>query len=224
MSKRPRKKRRITKPERTRRPVIPGQWQQGDQELEDPGAGFMEVGMFALNMPGAPPLFEGHAIQSLLFHEVTPREPCPCGSGQTFGDCHRNPERVPLLCRDLGAETYSDIKACESTFPVSDDEAAVHALKAAPELNLTQEIAGRRFWQYIGSPPTDSPLGDIVFATVEWNPGRLYFVTLSEQRNQAIILTLDRQLGKALGKPRTQKSDVEQLFRQMIREKTKETP
>ena len=184
----------------------------------------MEVGMFALNVPGMSWLLRGRAIQSLLFHEVAPQEPCPCDSGRAFGDCHRNPKRVPLLCRDLGAETYSEIRACESTFPVSDDEAAVHALKAAPELNLTQEIAGRRFWQYIGSPPTGSHLGDIVFATVEWNPGRLYFVTLSEQRNKAIILTLGRQLGKALGKPRTQKSDVEQQFRQMIKKKTKETP
>jgi len=179
----------------------------------------MEVGMFALNMPGAPLAFRGQAIQSLLFHEVAPEEPCPCGSGQTFSDCHRDPERVPLLCRDLGAETYSEIQACESTFAVSDDEAAIGALKAAPELNLTQEITDRRFWQYIGSPPTGSPLGDIVFATVEWNPGRLYFVTLSEQRNEAIISTLSQRLDAALGKPRTRRSDVEQLYRQMIRQK-----
>ncbi len=180
--------------------------------------------MFALNMPGVSWLFRGRAIQSLLFHQVAPEEPCPCGSGQTFGNCHRDPKRVPLLCRDLGAATYSEIRACESTFSVSDDEAAVHALKAAPELNLTQEVAGRRFWQYIGSPPTDSPLGNIVFATVEWNPGRLYFVTLSEQRNETIISTLSQHVGEALGKPRTQKSDVEQQYRQMIRQKNKEAP
>jgi hypothetical protein len=202
--------------------VIPGQWHQEERELEDPGAGFMEVGMFALNMPGAPWLFKGRAIQSLLFHEVAPGEFCPCGSWRTFGDCHRNPKRVPLLCRDLGAETYSDIVACESTFPVHDDEAAVQALKAAPELNLTQEIRDRRFWQYIGVPPTDSPLGDIVFATVEWNPGRLYFVTLSVQRNEVILSTLARHAGEALGKPRTQQSDVDQLYRQQIRQKNKE--
>lgn len=184
----------------------------------------MEVGVFALNMPGASWLFRGRTIQSLLFHEVAPQDLCPCGSGQMFGDCHRDPKRVPLLCRDLDAETYSEIRACESTFPVSDDDAAVHALKAAPELKLTQEIAGRRFWQYIGTPPADSPLGDIVFATVEWNPGQLYFVTLSEQRNEAIISTLSQHVGEALGKPQTKRSDVEQLYRPMIRQKNKEAP
>jgi hypothetical protein len=199
--------------------VVPGQWQQGEQELEDPGAGFMEVGMFALNMPDASWLFRGRAIQSLLFHEVAPEKPCPCGSGQPFGDCHRDPGRVPLLCRDLDAETYSEIRACETTLKVIDDEAAVQALKTAPELNLTQEIAGRRFWQYIGAPPTGSPLGDIVFATVEWNPGRLYFVTLSKQRNEAILSTLNQHAGEALDRSRTRESDMDQLYRQMIRQK-----
>lgn len=156
MPQQSKKRRRTEKPVPTRRPVVPGEWQQGEQELEDPGAGFMEVGMFALNMPGAPWLFRGCAIQSLLFHKVAPEEPCPCGSGRTFGDCHRDPERIPPLCRDLGAETYSEIHACETTFRVTDDDAALQALKAAPELNLTQETAGRRFWQYIGSPPTGS--------------------------------------------------------------------
>jgi hypothetical protein len=179
----------------------------------------MEVGMFALNMPGAPLAFRGRAIQSLLFHEVAPEALCPCGSGQAFGDCHRDPDRVPLLCRDLGAETYSEIRACESTLAVSDDEAAVQALRTAPELNLTQETAGRRFWQYIGFPPTDSPLGDIIFATVEWNPGRLYFVTLSEQRNEAILEMLNGCAGEWIGKPRTSKLDVEQQYRQMVRQR-----
>ena len=210
-----RRKKRTRRPARPSRPVVPGQWQTA-KALEDPGAGFMEVIMATLNTPDAPPAFQGQAIQMLRFRQVAPDEPCPCGSGQTFGDCHRNPRRVPLLCRDIGAETYSEIVACETTFPVHDDEAVTRLLKAAPELCLTQEIPGRLFWQFVGQPPLETPFGDAVFATVELNPGRLYFVTLSQQRSEVIILTLVGRASDALGVPMTRQSQVESRYRRMI--------
>jgi hypothetical protein len=212
------RRRRTGKTSRPSRPVVPGQWQTA-QVLEDPGAGFMEVIMAALNTPDAPPAFRGHAMQMLRFCKVAPDEPCPCGSGQPFGDCHRDPRRVPLLCHDIGAETYSEIVACETTFPVHDDEAAVRLLKAAPELCLTQEIPGRLFWQFTGHPPLETPFGDAVFATVELNPGRLYFVTLSQQRNEVTILTLVGRATDALGVPMTRQSEVESQYRRMIKQK-----
>jgi hypothetical protein len=193
--------------------VVPGVWQSTGQKRRDPGAGFEEVAMVALNVPDGPAALRGQAAQLLLFHEVSPDEPCPCGSEKPFGQCHRNPQRVPILCRDVGAETYSAIAAYETTFPVRDDGAAVRSLKAAPELRLTQEIPGRLFWQFVGDPPLETPAGDMVFATVEWNPGRLYFVTLSQQRNEIIILTLASRAGDALGVPFTQRSEAESLYR-----------
>ena len=196
--------------------VVPGQWQMTGKVLGDPGAGFMEVVMAALNTPDAPAALRGHAAQALMFHEVAPDAACPCGSGQPFGACHRDPHRVPLLCRDLSAETYSEIVACETTFPVHDDEVASRLLKAAPDLCLTQEIPGRLFWQFVGHPPLETPVGNMVFATVELNPGRLYFVTLSQQRNETIILALGSRAGDALGTPLTQRSEVEPQYRQMI--------
>ncbi len=196
--------------------IVPGVWQSTGQTLKDPGAGFMEVAMVALNVPDAPAALWGHAAQVLLFHPVASEEQCPCGSGRPFGDCHRNPRRVPLLCRDLGTETYSEIVAYETTFPVRDDETAASLLKAAPELRLTQEIPGRLFWQSVGQPPLEAAGGDMVFATVELNPGRLYFVTLSQQRNETIILTLAGHASDALGTPLTQQSEVESLYRQML--------
>lgn len=192
--------------------IVPGTWHY-EEEQPDPGAGFEEVAMVALNMPDAPPSFRGHAAQLLLFHPLGPDEPCPCGSEKPFGQCHRNPRRVPILCQDIGAETYSEIAAYETTFPVRDDEAAVRLLKAAPELRLTQEIPGRLFWQYVGDPPLETPMGDMVFATVEWNPGQLYFVTFSQQRNEMIILTLAHRAGDALGAPFTRRSEVDHLYR-----------
>ncbi len=214
-----RRKKQTGKSSRRNRPVVPGQWQTTGESLEDPGAGFMEVIMAALNTPDAPPAFRGHAAQMLLFHKVAPDEPCPCGSGQAFGDCHHDPRRVPLLCRDVGAETYSEIVACETTFPVHDDEAAAHLLKATPELCLTQEIPGRLFWQFVGQPPLETPFGDMVFATVELNPGRLYFVTLSQQRSEVIILTLVGRASDTLGVPMTRQSEVEPQYRRMIKQK-----
>lgn len=219
MSRRQKQQRRTTRPNRKGRLALPGPWQPGERELEDPGTGFAEVGMYALNMPGAPRIFAGQAIQSVFHHPVAPLDPCPCGSGAPFAECHRNTEVVPLFCRDLGADTFDEIVACETTFAVLDDAAALQTLKAAPELNLTQEIRGRCFWQFIGSPPTTSPLGDHVFATVEWNPGRLYFVTMTEQRNQAIIAILQQRAGDVLGKPRTSRNEAEHLFREMIRQR-----
>ncbi len=197
---------------------MPGPWQTTGHTLEDPGAGFMEVAMVALNAPDAPPASRGRAAQMLWFHDVAPGEPCPCGSGQTFGDCHRDPHHVPLLCRDIGAETYSEIVACETAFPVHDDEAAVQSFKAAPELQLTQEIPGRLFWQFVGHPPLGTPFGDMVFATVELNPGRLYFVTLSQQRNEMIILTLVSRASDVLGVPLTQQSEVVSQYRRMAKQ------
>lgn len=212
-----RRRKRSRKSSRPRRPVVPGRWQSTDRTPEDPGAGFMEIVMVALNAPDAPPDLRGHAAQMLLFHTVAPDELCPCGRDRPFGDCHRDPQRVPLLCRDLGAETYSEIVAYETTFPVHDGEAAPRLLKAAPELRLTQEIPGRCFWQFVGQPPLETPGGDMVFATVELNPGRLYFVALSHQRNAAIIQTLVSRAGDALGTPLTQQSEVESQYRRMIR-------
>jgi hypothetical protein len=173
--------------------------------------------MVALNAPDTPPSLRGHASQMLLFHKVAPGEPCPCGSGRTFDGCHRDSSQVPLLCHDIGAETYSEIVACETTFPVHDDEAATRLLKAAPELHLTQEVPGRLFWQFVGRPPLETPFGDVVFATVELNPGRLYFVTLGQQRNEVIILTLTNRAGDGLGAPLTQQSQVESQYRRMMR-------
>jgi hypothetical protein len=201
--------------------VVPGAWQSTDHTLEDPGAGFMEVAMVALNSPDMPAVAQGHAAQMLWFHPVALDEPCPCGSVRPFGDCHRDSQRVPLLCHDFGAETYSEIVAYETTFPVRHDETARRLLKAAPELRLTQEISGRLFWQFVGQPLLETPFGDMVFATVELNPGRLYFVTLSQQRNDTIILMLSRHTGDALGPPLTRSSDVESQYRQMIGHKGK---
>ena len=215
MTKRRRKRaRKSSRPRRTM--IVPGPWQSTDRTLEDPGAGFMEVVMVALNAPDAPAALRGHAAQMLMLHEVAPDTACPCGSGRSFDDCHRDPRRIPLLCRDIGAETYSEIMAYETTFPVRDDEMATSLLKATPELRLTQEIPGRLFWQFVGQPPLEAAGGDMVFATVELNPGRLYFVTLSQQRNEAIILTLASRASDALGAPLTQQSDVESQYRHMI--------
>ena len=214
MTRRKRKRSRQSSP--PRRAIVPGAWESTGQTLEDPGAGFMEVMTAALNMPDAPVSLRGHAAQMLVFHTVAPDEACPCGNGRPFGDCHRDLRRVPLLCRDVGAETYSAIAACETTFPVRDNETARRLLKAAPELRLTQEIPGRLFWQFVGQPPLATPFGDMVFATAEWNPGRLYFVTLSQQRNEVIILALANRAGPALGAPLTQPLDVEAQYRQMI--------
>ena len=172
--------------------------------------------MSALNAPDAPAAARGHAAQMLMFHPVAPDEPCPCGSGRPFGECHRDLRRMPLLCRDIGAETYSKIVAHETTFPVRNDEMATGLLKAAPELILTQEIQGRLFWQFVGQPPLETGSGDVVFATVELNPGRLYFVTLSQQRNEAIILALAGRAGDALGTPLTRQTEVESQYRQML--------
>lgn len=205
-------RRRPRKPQ-PRALVIPGEWHFEEKKERDPGAGFEEVAMVALNIPDAPAALRGHAAQLLLFHHLEPEAPCPCGSGKPFGQCHRNPRRAPILCRDIGAETYSEIAAYETTFPVRDDEAAKRLLKAAPELRLTQEIPGRLFWQYVGDPPLETPAGDMVFATVEWNPGRLYFITLSRQRNEVVTLTLVGRAGDALGVPFTQRTEVEHLYR-----------
>ncbi|MCK4451610.1 MAG: SEC-C domain-containing protein [Anaerolineae bacterium] len=214
-----RRRKRSRKPSGSRRPVVPGPWQTTGETLEDPGAGFMEVAMVALDVPDAPLALQGHAAQMLWFREVAPGEPCPCGSGQTFGDCHRDSRRVPLLCRDIGAETYGEIVACETTFPVHDDEAVARSLKAAPELRLTQDIPGRVFWQFVGQPPLETPVGGMVFATVELNPGRLYFVTLSQQRNEMIILALVSRASDALGVPMTQQSEVVSQYRRMIKQR-----
>ena len=130
---------------------------------------------------------------------------------------------MPLLCRDIGAETYSRIVAHETTFPVRDDEMAMGLLKAAPELILTQEIPGRLFWQFIGQPPLETGSGDMVFATVELNPGRLYFVTLSQQRNEAIILALAGRAGDTLGTPLTRQTEVESQYRQMLGSRSQRT-
>ncbi len=217
MSRRPRRRPRRPSP---RMLAVPGPWESVDRPPRDPGAGFTEVAMVALNAPDAPPACRGYAAQLLCFHEVTPAAPCPCGSGKSFDACHRNSNCMPILCRDIGAETYSEIAAYETTFPVRDDEAAVRRLKAAPELRLTQEIPGRLFWQFIGDPPLETPVGDMVFATVEWNPGRLYFVTLSRQRSEVIILTLVARAGETLGTPFTQRTEVESQYRQMLTRQT----
>ncbi len=217
MTRRKRKRRKSRKASRPRDTlVVPGAWQSTNETLRDPGDGFTEVAMVTLNVPDAPAAARGHAAQMLLFHPVAPDQPCPCGSNRPFGECHRDLHRMPLLCRDIGAETYSQIVACETTFPVRDDEMATSRLKAAPELCLTQEIAGRLFWQFVGQPPLETPSGDMVFATVELNPGRLYFVTLSQRRNEMITLALSGRVGDALGTPLTRQTEVESQYRQML--------
>ncbi len=175
--------------------------------------------MTALNAPDVPMAARGQAMQMIMFYPVAPDELCACGSNRPFGDCHRNLHRVPLLCHDVNAETYSEIMAYETTFPVHDDKAAYRLLKAAPELCLTQEIPGRLFWQFIGQPPLETAGGDMVFATVELNPGRLYFITLSQQRNEAIIRTLSKRASNALGPPTTQTFEAESQYRKMLNKK-----
>lgn len=158
----------------------------------------------------------GVMSQMLLFHEVSSSEPCPCGSGRPFARCHRNAKRVPILCCDLGADTYSDVLAHEVTFPVSDTAAVRRTLTAARELRLTQDIPGRSFWQFLGHPPRDTDLGHLIFATVELNPDRLYFVTLSQQRSLEIVTILTALIGAHLGQPLIQEWEVESQYRSMI--------
>ena len=175
--------------------------------------------MVALNAPDLPMAMRDHATQMLLFHSVAPNELCPCGSNRPFDDCHRDLNRVPLLCRDINAETYSEILAHETTFPVRDNKATQRLLKVAPELRLTQQIPGRLFWQFIGHPPLETSGGDTVFATVELNPGRLYFVTLSQQRNETIIRTLTKHAGSVLGPPTIQTFEAKSHYRQTLDKK-----
>ena len=199
--------------------VVPGRWQQTDQTLKDPGAGFMEVAMVTLQSPELPGGgMPGHMSQMLWFHEVGSDEACPCGSGSPFVRCHRNTRRVPILCRDLDAETYSELLACETSFAVHDTPAVRRLLKAAPELQVTQDIPGRTFWQFLGHPRLKTPIGAMIFATVELNPHRLYFVTLSRRRNEAIIASLISHIGEHLGQPIVQESEIEAQYRgQLVR-------
>ncbi len=199
--------------------ILPGKWRSTDKPLENPGDGFAEVAMVALNAPDMPMAARGQAMQMIKFCSVAPNELCPCGSNRPFGNCHRNLRRMPMLCHDVNAETYSEIVAHETIFPVHDDKMAYRSLKAAPELCLTQEIPGRLFWQFVGQPPLQTSHGDMVFATVELNPGRLYFITLSQQRNEALIRILSGHAGNALGTPATKKFEAESQYRKMLNKK-----
>jgi len=196
-------------------PVLPPGWQSTGRELKDPGAGFMEVFMVDLQTPDLAGV-SGVMSQMLLFHEVAAGEPCPCGSGRTFGQCHHNAQRVPILCRNLGADTYSDVLAHEVTFPVEDAIAVRRMLMALPELRLTQDISGRTFWQFLGHPLHTTELGNLIFATVELNPDRLYFVTLSRQRSLEIMAILKALVGAYLGQPLIQEWEIESQYRSMI--------
>ncbi len=224
MRKRRDRKRKRKSPRPRSTAIVPGRWRTTEQPLKDPGDGFSEIAMTALNAPDAPMAARGHAMQMILFHPVAPDELCPCGSNRPFDDCHRDLHRIPLLCHDIYAETFSEILAHETTFPVRDDKAAQRLLKAAPELCLTQEIPGRLFWQFLGDPPLETVGGDMVFATAELNLGRLYFITLSQQRNDTIIRTLTRHAGSVLGPPTTQKFEAESQYRRMLDKKSKRSP
>ena len=196
-------------------PVLPPGWKSAGQKLRDPGAGFMEVLMVDLQAPDFADL-AGVMSQMLLFHGVSADEPCPCGSGQAFGRCHRNTKRVPILCLDIGADTFSDVLAHEVTFPVKDTTAVRRALMTVPELCLTQDIPGRTFWQFLGHPPRAIELGNLIFATIELNPERLYFVTLSRLRSLEIVAVLTSLVGAHLGQPLIQEWEVESQYRSMI--------
>jgi hypothetical protein len=221
MRKRRDRKRRKKSPRSRSTTILPGRWRSTDIPLKDPGDGFAEVVMAALNAPDTPMVMRGQAAQMILFRPVAPDESCPCGSNRSFDNCHRDLHRMPILCHDIETETYSEIVAHETTFPVHDDEAARRSLKATPELCLTQEIPGRLFWQFLGQPPLQTAGGDMVFATVELNPGRLYFVTLSQRRNETITRTLSRRAGDALGPPTTREFEAESQYRRMLHKKSK---
>ena len=138
--------------------------------------------------------------QAMVFHLLNEAEPCPCGSGDAFGDCCRPLGPVRVFTLDPGGESYSPLAFYSEVWepcPVAWDKMR-DVLQRHKEFVIAVDSPANVYWNYLGEKTVTSGPGPMVFGTVELTSDCLKIEGTSRLRHKNLRARLEQVLAAPL--------------------------
>ena len=159
-------------------------------------------GFFSLDVSYVAPddtFSESRKLQTMAFHPLDPEAPCPCGSGEIFGNCCDPLGLMRVFTLNPDGNGYSPMVFYSETWePWPDQDKLRSSLKCNEAFLTTADSEDRTFWNYRGEKLILRGPGPLIFGTVELTPVFLKIEGSSRVRHANLRAALERALGEPL--------------------------
>ncbi len=126
-------------------------------------------------------------------------DPCPCGSGKSFGGCCQSLPYWQPLCPNPGGQGFSVMHPQSARFTNVSVHKVYMFLQSDTRLYCTEDTPQRAFWTYWGDPTFDSHYGTFCFGDFELQEDHTLPITALSDTRMEVLLELVQPLN--LGTP-----------------------
>jgi SEC-C motif len=126
-------------------------------------------------------------------------DPCPCGSGKSFGDCCQPLPYWRPLCPNPDGLGFSVMHPQSARFTNVPVDKVYEFLQNDARLYCTEDSPERGFWTYWGDPAFDCSYGTFCFGDFELQEDHTLLITALSDARMEVLLELVRPL--ELGTP-----------------------
>lgn len=160
---------------------------------------------------GTKTLQVGTRTSLVFFKRILAADKCWCGSGKTFGKCHRRADDWTYVALDPDRQAYSAVVLLERVFPKINFAHARSHLAHDKRLLAVDYSDMRAEWALPAHPPIVNDIGQLVIGTIDVTPRGLRLETNSEKRLDHIQGIVSQMLGD-LGPSTTRRTEPQKAF------------
>ncbi len=173
----------------------------------DPYGGFLIQVTYWRPRPGDPdPAHPGERAMQAIYRQRDSADPCPCGSGKSFGNCCQSlPYWLPV-CLDPDGQGFSLLRPQSARFTNVPADVVYEFLQNDARLYCTEHNPQHSFWIYQGTPPFTSPAGTFCFGDFELLADNTLMITALSDNRMELLLELVQPLN--LGTPQLEQYPV----------------
>lgn len=182
-----------------------------DMRSLDPNAGVLVVTIYWRPRAGDPnPEQPGEKLSALSYLPIDAQDHCPCGSGESFGNCCQLLPYWRPVCLNPGMQGYSLLHTQSARFTHIPGEAVAAFLLNDERLYCVEEMPRRMHWIYWGDPALDAlPYGTLCFGDLELQDHHTLLISALSETRLETLLDLLRPLN--LGSPERERDPLPRL-------------
>ena len=130
----------------------------------------------------------------VIYRQRDSADPCPCGSGKSFGNCCQPlPHWLPV-CLNPDGEGFSLLRPQSARFTNVPADEMYEFLQNDARLYCSEHNPQRTFWIYQGNPPFTSPAGTFCFGDFELLADNTLMITALSDTRMELLLELVQPL------------------------------
>lgn len=154
----------------------------------------------------------GAKTSMVFFRRILVADKCWCGSGRTFGKCHRRSDDWTYVTLDPDRQRYSPVILVERTFRGVNFAHARKRIGGDKRFLCIDNAPARAEWALPAHPPVVNDIGQLVIGSVVVTPDGLRIETNSEKRLEHLTGIVNQLLGATLDDGETRRTEPQKTF------------